>query len=61
VHRANAAIIGEMRAAGLPQYRLDINTPASPGAETLVSRLKAAFDPLGLIAPGRYESQCADA
>lgn len=61
VRRANAAIVGAMRAAGLPQYRLDINTPAAPGAENLLSRLKAAFDPLGLIAPGRYESQCADA
>lgn len=61
VHRANAAIIEELRSAGLPQYRLDINTPAAGGAEGVNSRLKAAFDPLGLIAPGRYESRCADA
>ncbi|HXN35442.1 MAG TPA: FAD-binding protein [Opitutaceae bacterium] len=61
VHRANAGIIGNLRSAGLPQYRLDINTPAAPGAEGVVRRLKAAFDPLGLIAPGRYESRCADA
>jgi len=61
VHDANRAIIGELRSAGLPQYRLDINTPAAPGAEGVVRRLKAAFDPLGLIAPGRYESRCADA
>ena len=61
VHRANAAIIDELRTSGLPQYRLDINTPAAAGAGCVVRRLKAAFDPLGLIAPGRYESRCADA
>jgi 4-cresol dehydrogenase (hydroxylating) len=61
VHAANRAIIGELRSAGLPQYRLDIDTPAAPGAEGVVRRLKAAFDPEGLIAPGRYEPRCADA
>jgi len=61
VHLANAAIIGELRSSGLPQYRLDIDTPSAPGAEGVARRLKAAFDPLGLIAPGRYESRCADA
>jgi 4-cresol dehydrogenase (hydroxylating) len=60
-HRANAAIIGELRSSGLPQYRLDIDTAAAPGADEVVRRMKAAFDPLGLIAPGRYESRCADA
>jgi 4-cresol dehydrogenase (hydroxylating) flavoprotein subunit len=55
-HAANAAIIEEHRASGFPQYRLDINTAAAPGAEALVRRLKEALDPLGLIAPGRYES-----
>jgi 4-cresol dehydrogenase (hydroxylating) len=58
---ANASIVAELRASGLPTYRLDISTPAAPGAEAVVSRIKAAFDPLGLIAPGRYESTCADA
>jgi hypothetical protein len=61
VHAANRAIIEELRTMGLPQYRLDIDTPAAPGAESVVRRLKAAFDPRGLISPGRYESRCADA
>jgi 4-cresol dehydrogenase (hydroxylating) len=61
VQDANRAIVEELRSMGFPQYRLDINTPAAPGAEGVVRRLKAAFDPLGLIAPGRYESRCADA
>jgi 4-cresol dehydrogenase (hydroxylating) len=56
VHRANASIVKELRSAGLPQYRLDIDTPAAPGAESVIRRLKSSFDPLGLIAPGRYES-----
>ncbi len=58
---ANASIVAELRAFGLPTYRLDINTSAAPGAETIVGRIKAAFDPLGVIAPGRYESKCAGA
>jgi 4-cresol dehydrogenase (hydroxylating) len=58
---ANQSIVAELRASGLPTYRLDINTPAAPGAEAVVGRLKGALDPLGLIAPGRYESKCADA
>jgi 4-cresol dehydrogenase (hydroxylating) len=61
VHSANRSIINELRSAGLPQYRLDIDTPAASGAKNVVSRLKAAFDPHGLIAPGRYEPRCADA
>jgi FAD/FMN-containing dehydrogenase len=61
VHRSNASIIEELRSAGLPQYRLDIDTPAAPGAEGVIKRLKSAFDPLGLIAPGRYETKCVDA
>ena len=60
-HDANVAIVEELRRSGLPQYRLDISTPAAPGAEAVVNRLKGAFDPLGLIAPGRYETLCADA
>jgi 4-cresol dehydrogenase (hydroxylating) len=60
-HAASAAIIEEHRAAGFPQYRLDINTAAARGADPVVRRLKAAFDPLDLIAPGRYESQCGTA
>jgi 4-cresol dehydrogenase (hydroxylating) len=55
-HAANRAIVGDLRAASLPQYRLDIGTPGAPGAEAITDRLKAAFDPLGLVAPGRYES-----
>jgi 4-cresol dehydrogenase (hydroxylating) len=58
---ANQSIVADLRSSGLPTYRLDINTAAAPGAEDIVARIKAAFDPLGLIAPGRYESPCADA
>jgi 4-cresol dehydrogenase (hydroxylating) len=61
VHAANASIIKELRSSGFPQYRLDIDTPAAPGADAVTRRLKSAFDPLGLIAPGRYETKCVDA
>jgi 4-cresol dehydrogenase (hydroxylating) len=57
---ANESVVAGLRGAGLPTYRLDINTPAAPGAEDVLRRLKAAFDPAGLIAPGRYESPCAE-
>jgi len=60
-HAANAAIAQDLRNSGFPPYRLDISTPAPSGAEAVASRLRGAFDPLGLIAPGRYESSCADA
>jgi 4-cresol dehydrogenase (hydroxylating) flavoprotein subunit len=53
---ANAAVVRELRESGFPTYRLDINTAAAAGAENLVERIKVAFDPLGLISPGRYES-----
>jgi 4-cresol dehydrogenase (hydroxylating) len=52
---ANAAIVRDLRAAGYPTYRLDVNTASAAGSENLVERIKAAFDPLGLISPGRYE------
>ncbi len=58
---ANASMVAELRASGLPTYRLDINTPAAAGGENAARRLKAAFDPFALIAPGRYEPRCADA
>ncbi len=58
---ANESIVGELRASGLPTYRLDINTPAAAGGENAAQRLKDAFDPFALIAPGRYEPRCADA
>jgi 4-cresol dehydrogenase (hydroxylating) len=58
---ANERIVEELRAAGMPTYRLDINTPAAAGGENALRRLKAAFDPFSLIAPGRYEPRCADA
>ena len=56
VHEANRAIVEDFRAAGFPQYRLDVDTRQARGAEGVVRRIKAAFDPLGVIAPGRYES-----
>jgi 4-cresol dehydrogenase (hydroxylating) len=52
---AGATIVDELRASGFPQYRLDINTRGAPGADDIARRLKAALDPLGLVAPGRYE------
>ena len=56
VHEANRLIVSELRASGFPQYRLDVDTAHAPGAEGIVRRIKAAFDPLGILAPGRYES-----
>jgi 4-cresol dehydrogenase (hydroxylating) len=56
VHEANAAIVEDLRVAGFPQYRLDINTVAPQEAGGLTRLIKAAFDPLGIVAPGRYES-----
>jgi 4-cresol dehydrogenase (hydroxylating) len=53
---ASAAIVGELRTAGFPQYRLDINTKAAREAGDITSRLKSAFDPMGIVAPGHYES-----
>jgi 4-cresol dehydrogenase (hydroxylating) len=58
---ANESIVAELRASGLPTYRLDINTPAAAGGENAARRLKAAFDPFAIMAPGRYEPRCADA
>jgi 4-cresol dehydrogenase (hydroxylating) flavoprotein subunit len=52
---ANSQAIRELRSAGYPTYRLDIGNAAAAGAENVVGRIKAAFDPLGIIAPGRYE------
>lgn len=54
-HGANQEIIAALRAAGLPPYRLDINTAAPRGAEAVTARLKAALDPTHTLAPGRYE------
>jgi hypothetical protein len=53
---AGAAIVEELRSAGFPQYRLDINTRGAPGSDAIARRLKDALDPLGIVAPGRYES-----
>jgi len=53
---AQASIAQELRTAGFPPYRLDINTRAAPESGEITRRLKAAFDPLGLVAPGHYES-----
>ena len=55
-HEAGRLIVEDFRAAGFPQYRLDVGTRQARGAEGVVRRIKAAFDPLGIIAPGRYES-----
>jgi 4-cresol dehydrogenase (hydroxylating) flavoprotein subunit len=52
---ANSVIIRELRSSGFPTYRLDVGNAAASGAENIVGRIKAAFDPLGLISPGRYE------
>jgi 4-cresol dehydrogenase (hydroxylating) len=56
VHGANASIIRDLRSAGFPQYRLDVNTRHAGGSEAIVRRVKAALDPGGIIAPGRYEA-----
>jgi 4-cresol dehydrogenase (hydroxylating) len=56
VHAANGSIVEELRDMGLPPYRHGINIPAAAGAEDVTRRLKAAFDPMGIISPGRYET-----
>ncbi len=56
VHDANRLIVDDLRAAGFPQYRLDVDSVHAKGAEGIVGRIKAAFDPVGIMAPGRYES-----
>lgn len=43
-HFASAKIIHDLRAAGFPQYRLDVNT-ALAGRDPLQDRIKAALDP----------------
>jgi 4-cresol dehydrogenase (hydroxylating) len=55
-HAADAAIIEELRSIGCSQYRLGINARPVPGSGALARRLKAVLDPLGVLAPGRYES-----
>ncbi len=56
VRDANRSIISDLREAGFPQYRLDVDSTHAAGAEAIVRRIKSAFDPLGIVAPGRYES-----
>ncbi|HEY5227957.1 MAG TPA: hypothetical protein VIJ19_05415, partial [Opitutaceae bacterium] len=56
VKRANAQIVAELRAAGFPTYRLDIDSAPPAGAEEILGRLKSALDPMGIISPGRYQS-----
>ena len=54
--RAEQTIATQLRAAGYPPYRLGIELPG-PAAGPLHQRVKAALDPAGLLAPGRYESR----
>jgi len=51
---AEQSIARRLLAAGYPPYRLGINLPG-PAGGGLHARLKAALDPRGLVAPGRYE------
>lgn len=53
--QAEKQIAEKLRAAGHPPYRLGIDLPGPP-ANPLHRVLKAALDPRGIIAPGRYES-----
>jgi 4-cresol dehydrogenase (hydroxylating) len=55
-HAAHALLAAELGAGGFPPYRLGINQPAPADPAGLAARLKQALDPLGIIAPGRYES-----
>jgi 4-cresol dehydrogenase (hydroxylating) len=53
------ALWDEMNAAGFPPYRVGIDqmqrvVESRPARFELVARLKAALDPNGIIAPGRY-------
>lgn len=53
-------LLAELTAAGYHSYRLGIQAMAtlrlSDSAAPLLARLKAACDPAGVIAPGRYET-----
>ena len=54
-HAADAAIAAALRERGFPPYRLGVGASAG-GPRPLEATLKLALDPLGLLAPGRYES-----
>jgi len=56
VHAANAAIVDDLVGAGLPLYRGGINVRIPGGQDGVGRRIKEAFDPLGIISPGRYET-----
>ena len=59
-HKANKEMIRRFDEAGFRFYRFDVKTmhdymdPQNPHWK-LVSRLKAALDPNGILSPGRYE------
>lgn len=55
-HVACQDIVAELRGKGHPPYRLGLCIGAAPGAEAVTERLKSAFDPMGIISPGRYET-----
>jgi 4-cresol dehydrogenase (hydroxylating) len=56
VHAASTAIVDDLVSSGLPLYRGGINVRVPGGPDPVARRIKEAFDPLGIISPGRYET-----
>ncbi|MFI6499441.1 FAD-binding oxidoreductase [Nonomuraea typhae] len=54
-HQALDLLYSRFAAAGWRPYRLDVEHMAASGPPDLLKRLKDVFDPLGVIAPARYE------
>lgn len=56
----DAELTSKLLAAGYPPYRLNVGAmgllESGPGYEEAIRRLKSAFDPHGILAPGRYEA-----
>lgn len=55
-HRALDLLHERFAAAGWRPYRLDIEHMDAGGPPELLRRLKEVFDPLSVLAPGRYEA-----
>jgi 4-cresol dehydrogenase (hydroxylating) len=52
-------LLARLVAAGFLPYRLGVHSqgklpPRKPGSQALLDRIKAAVDPNGILAPGRY-------
>jgi 4-cresol dehydrogenase (hydroxylating) len=57
--RCHDDLLGALTAADFYPYRLGVHSmrhmpPRKPGSEALLARIRAALDPQGVLAPGRY-------